>query len=303
MFVGQTRAGTVLSESFESSPSPLLERFRPTPTARTNTSAGHSAGGGRPILYRTSGLAQNAVTANVSITGAGGLTTGQIDGALGKFNLSAYFTTYYAQNDCRANRSIQECRRRSDWISQNRRRLCLCVGSGSKTPSALAIGDSIRRWEIFPPAPPVGGLRLRLNARTPASRQPGERAGLGNGSSSLIRFHVSIGCGALAGAAGKERTSADRAPGREISPSAESSPQSRAPTAFAPRADTKAKPPDGFGRSNRYGAGILELNGYARPIVLRVVGGEISRQIEFAQGAVDLPGSESAGARTSRRWL
>lgn len=97
MFVGQAKATTVLSESFETSPSPFFGAFSSYAYSQNYTSAVIPPGAGDNYFTGTSGLAQNTVTANVALSG--GATDSQIDAGLGKFNLSAYFTTYYSQND------------------------------------------------------------------------------------------------------------------------------------------------------------------------------------------------------------
>ena len=102
MFVGQAapaRAGTVLEESFESSPSPLFSAFNSYAYSQNYTSVNTPPLGG--LRYYTGDLAaaQTTKVAVVDVTGASGAPAAVIDAGLANFNLSAWFSTYLNQND------------------------------------------------------------------------------------------------------------------------------------------------------------------------------------------------------------
>jgi len=101
MFVGETpaQAASIVSESFESSPSSLFGTFSSYAYSQNYTSPNIPPAAG--LRYYTGDAAATTTkSATVGITDAnGGIPVATIDGGLGVFSLSAYFTTYRAQND------------------------------------------------------------------------------------------------------------------------------------------------------------------------------------------------------------
>jgi hypothetical protein len=92
MFVGQAKAGTVASESFESSPSALFGAFSSYAYSQNYTGAAPPGAGN--IYYFPGAAATVTKVGTVAITGGNGASASAIDAGLANFNLSAFFSSY-----------------------------------------------------------------------------------------------------------------------------------------------------------------------------------------------------------------
>lgn len=156
MFVGcgVANAATIVNESFESSPSSIFGTFNSYTYSQNYTSSNIPPSAGNQ--YYTGGIgATSTLSGSVSLLGS--LTTGAIDAGLGSFSLSAYFSTYYNQNDW-SSVTLQFL----NGVSAN-------IGSaftigGSSFVSALPGGSGLRDWgkDSLNGAIPVGARSAEI---------------------------------------------------------------------------------------------------------------------------------------------
>jgi hypothetical protein len=205
LFVGETQA-QLISESFESTPSSLFGAFNSYAYSQNYTSPNIPPGAG--LRYYTGDAAATTThAATVDITDAGGgLATATIDGGLGTFSLSAYFTTYRSQNDW-SSVTVQFLDGSSadlgapvvigglDFVST------LPLGPGTNYPDEKDWGQDLETGAI-----PVGARSAEVTILT--TRLAGSA---GDGYMDLLQFNVAVvpepeeyaaifGLGALAGA-------------------------------------------------------------------------------------------------------
>jgi hypothetical protein len=144
LFVGQAKAVPVINESFEVNPSKLFGVFSSYAYNQNYTSVNTPPGGGERYFTGDTGLFEQTHTATVGLTDLGaGIPAAAIDAGLGRYDLSAYFSTYQGQND------FSEVR------------LQFTDASGSAVAPMIAIGglDFVSALDFAPNAGGVAGHR------------------------------------------------------------------------------------------------------------------------------------------------